>query len=108
MHTDRDETYYYKNRRDSYDFKERQHQRDLYLGQEVEHRHWPHPERAISIKETETSEESTISAYTDGSKSEEVVGVGAVLYNLSHTIASLKQKLANRCSNNQAELIGIY
>jgi hypothetical protein len=90
-----------------YEFKERQ-QRDPYLDHEVEHRHWPHPATAVSIKEIETTEESTISLYTDGSKSEEGVGAGAVLYSGSNVITSLKLKLADRCSNNQAELLAIY
>jgi hypothetical protein len=34
-----------------YESKERQHQRDLYLDHEVEHRHWPHPATAVSIRE---------------------------------------------------------
>jgi ribonuclease HI len=34
--------------------------------------------------------------------------VGAVVYNGSNTIASLKLKLADRCSNNQSELLAIY
>ena len=91
-----------------YRFKERQHQRDLYLDHEVEYRHWPHPATAVSIKEIETTEESTISAYTDGSKSEEGVGSGVVLYNGSNTIGRLKLKVADRCFNNQAELLAIY
>jgi hypothetical protein len=70
-----------------YEFKKRQNQRYLYLDQEVEHRHWPHPATAVSIKEIETTYESTISAYTDGSRSEEGVGAGAVLYYGSNTIA---------------------
>ena len=51
-----------------YGFKEKQNQLDSKRDLEVEYRHWPHPAVAISIKEIETNEETTISAYTDGSK----------------------------------------
>ena len=91
-----------------HEFKEWQPHREEYLDHDVEYRHWPHPATAVTIKEIDTPEESTISAYTDGSKSEEGVGAGVVIYYGSNTIASLKVKLGYRCSNNQAELLAIY
>lgn len=110
MHIDRDETVNIKIEEivKQYGFKERQHQLDSNRDHEVEYRYWPHPATAVSIKEIETNEEPTISAYTDGSKSEEGVGAGVVLYNGSNTMANMKLKLADRCSNNQAELLAIY
>ena len=53
-----------------HEFKERQPHREEYLDHEVEYRHWPHPATAVTIKEIDTPEESTVSAYTDGSKPE--------------------------------------
>ena len=57
-----------------HEFKGRQPQQEDHLDHEVEYRHWPHPATAVTIIEIDTPEESTIAAYTDGSKSE---GVGA-------------------------------
>ena len=78
-----------------HEFKGRQPQWEDHLDHEVEHRHWPHPATAVTIKEIDTPEESTIAAYTDGSKSEEGVGAGVVIYHGSNTIASLKLKLGD-------------
>ena len=59
-----------------HEFKGRQPQREYHLDYEVEYRHWPHPATAVTIKEIDAPEESTIAAYTDGSKSEKGVGAG--------------------------------
>jgi len=45
--------------------------------------------------------------YTDGSKQEQGVGSGTVIFKGSETIAKLQFKLDNRCSNNQAEQLAI-
>jgi ribonuclease HI len=74
----------------------------------VEHRHWPHPAKAVSIKEVETHKEATISAYTDGSKYQRGVGSGVVIFKGSDIIARQKLKLEDKCSNNQAEQIAIH
>ena len=73
----------------------------------IEYRLWPHPARAVTIKEIETQEEATISAYTDGSKFQTGVGSGVVIFKGSDVIARHKFKLSNSCSNNQAELLAI-
>ena len=46
--------------------------------------------------------------YTDGSKSEEGVGAEIVILYGCNTIVSLKLKLGDRCSINQADLLAIY
>jgi ribonuclease HI len=89
-----------------YEFKIRQHQ-DLYLDHKVQHCHWPHPAAAVPIHEIETTEESTISAYTDASKSEEGIGTGTVL-TMEVTQFLVLLKLKESCSNNQAEPLAIY
>jgi ribonuclease HI len=49
----------------------------------------------------------TIQAYTDGSKSETGVGSGIALFSSNTLIATMKYKLNEQCSNNQAEQIAI-
>jgi ribonuclease HI len=91
-----------------YIFKEKQHQQALNLDYDMEHRHWPHLAKAVSIKEVETQEEATISAYTDGSKTQRGVGSGVVIFKGSNIIARQKLKLEDRCSNNQVEQLAIH
>jgi hypothetical protein len=44
-----------------------------------------------------------IQAYTDGSKNEQGVGSGVVIFARKELAAQMKLKLDSRCSNNQAE-----
>ena len=74
----------------------------------MEHRQWPHLAKVVSIKEIDTHEEETISAYTEGSKYQRVVGSGVVIFKGSDIIARQKLKLEDRCSNNQAEQLAIH
>jgi hypothetical protein len=46
-----------------YTFRDKQQQQAINLDYDVEHRHWPHPAKVVSIKEIETHEEATISKY---------------------------------------------
>jgi len=69
----------------------------------VEHKHWPHPAKAVTIKEVENHEKATISAYTDGSKCQRGVGSGVLIFKGSDIIARQKLKLKDRCSKKQAE-----
>jgi len=74
---------------------------------DVEIKNWPHPAEVGTIHEVVGNEETSIQVYTDGSKQEQGVGSGAVLFKGSEMIAKLQFKLANRCSNNQAEQLAI-
>jgi ribonuclease HI len=89
-------------------FKEKQHQQVINLDYDVEHRHWPHPAKVVTIKEAETHEEATMSAYTDGSKYQRGVGSGVVIFKGSDIIARQKLKLEDRCWNNQTEQLAIH
>ena len=51
--------------------------------------------------------ETSIQVYTDGSKQEQGVVPGAVIFKGSEMIAKLQFKLDNWCSNNQAEQFAI-
>jgi ribonuclease HI len=50
---------------------------------------------------------STIQIFTDGSKSEQGVGAGIVIFKSGNLINSLKYRLNKRCTNNQAEQLAI-
>jgi len=51
--------------------------------------------------------EYTIEVYTDGSKSPSGVGTGTVILKNKDLMFQLRYKLAQRCSNNQAEQLAI-
>jgi hypothetical protein len=59
-----------------YTFRDMQQQQAMNLDQDVEYRHWPHLTKAISIEETQSHKEATISSYKAGSKYQEGVGSG--------------------------------
>ena len=59
-----------------YSYREKQQNQDMNIDYDVEYRLWPHPARTPTITETESHEEATISAYTDGSKNQRGVGSG--------------------------------
>jgi len=73
----------------------------------VEIQNWPHRAEVGTIHEMEGNEETSIQFYTDGSKQEQGVGSGAVIFKGSEMNAKLQFKLDNRCSNNQAEQLAI-
>ena len=66
-----------------------------------------HPAEVGTIHEVEGNEETSVQVYTDGSKQEQGLGSGAVIFKGSKMIAKLQIKLDNRCSNNQAEQLAI-
>ena len=49
-----------------------------------------------------------IEVYTDGSKSTSGVGCRIAIFINKHVTFQFKHKLAERCSNNQAEKLAIY
>jgi ribonuclease HI len=74
---------------------------------DMELKNWPHPADAAAIIEVKGSKDQTIQIYTDGSKNEQGVGAGVVIFSGNELITKLKYKLDNRCSNNQAEQLAI-
>jgi hypothetical protein len=72
-----------------------------------DYRKWTHPAEAIEIKEKWERIEHMIEVYTDGSNSENGVGSGIAPFIDKHLSFQLKYKLAERCSNNQAEQLVI-
>ena len=69
--------------------------------------YWQHPAETMTFFSAETKDTSTVQIYTDGSKSEKGVGAGITFYMSGDLIKSLKYKLNNRCTNNQAEQLAI-
>jgi ribonuclease HI len=77
------------------------------LDHEVEYKYWQHPADTVTIEEVVSDEEATLQAFTDGSKQEQGVGAGAVVFKGSELVAKVQVKLDNRCSNNQAVQLAI-
>jgi len=70
-------------------------------------KNWPHPADGAIIIEAEETKDSTVLAYTDGSKSELGVGSGMVIFIGNKIVTQIKSRLDSKCSNNQAEQIAI-
>jgi len=61
----------------------------------------------VEIIEVKEHDDKTIQIYTDGSRNEQGVGSGVVIFSGKELVTKLKYKLDNRCSNNQAEQLAI-
>jgi hypothetical protein len=90
-----------------YKIKQNLGHRDIEWDCDVEIQNWPHPAEVGTIHEVVGNEETSIQVYTNGSKQEQGIGSGAVIFKGSEMIAKLQFKLDNRCSNNQAEQLAI-
>jgi len=66
-----------------------------------------HPADAIEPTDKCERREYTIEIYTDGSKSSSGVGSGIAIFVNKHLKLQLTYKLAEKCSNNQAEQLAI-
>ena len=62
-----------------------------------------HPAETITFLTEDNEETSKIQIFTDGSKSEQGVGAGIVIFKSGNLINSLKYRLNKRSTNNQAE-----
>jgi hypothetical protein len=68
---------------------------------------WLHPVEMTTIIKDKNEDTSTIQIFTDGSKSEQGVGAGIAIFRSGIHTKSLKNRLNNRCTNNQAEQLAI-
>jgi ribonuclease HI len=71
------------------------------------YKRWPHPAKTMELKNKREDMHYQFEIYTDGSKSDKGVGSGVAIFvdgNLTH---QLRYKLAEKCSNNQAEQLAI-
>ena len=77
------------------------------FNKDVELKDWPHLANAVKITVVKDYKETTVQAYTDGSKYELGVESGAAVFIGKEIIAQIKLKLDSRCSNNKAEQLAI-
>ena len=70
-------------------------------------KYWHYPAEMITFLTEDNEETSTIQIFTDGSKSEQGVGAGIVIFKSGNLTNSLKYRLNKRCTNNQAEQLAI-
>ena len=68
---------------------------------------WPHPADIVKIHKKEESREYSLEIFTDGSKSDFGVGSGIAIFIDTRLAHQLQFKLAQCCSNNQAEQLAI-
>jgi len=73
----------------------------------MEKENWNHPVFHVKIIERNADSPHYIQAYTDGSKSEAGVGAGIAIYQDNNLTSTLKYRLSERRTNNQAEQIAI-
>ena len=78
------------------------------IDRELELKNWPHPADDVKIIEAKGYQDQTIQAYTDGSKNEHGFGSGVTIFVGKELAVQLKFKLADKCSNNQAEQLAIF
>ena len=70
-------------------------------------KYWHHPTETITFLREYNEETSTIQIFTDGSKSEQGVGAGVVMFSSGNHIKSLKFRFNKRCNNNHAEELAV-
>ena len=72
---------------------------------EIGKENWNHPAFHVKIIETDADKPHNIQAYTDIGKNEAGVGAGIAIYQDNNLTSTLKYRLSERCTNNQAEQI---
>jgi len=73
----------------------------------VEPKNRPHPAEVAAFKAGKEYGIETIQMYTDGSRNEQGFGAGVAMFSGNELVTTLKFRLDNRCSNNQAEQLAI-
>jgi hypothetical protein len=63
-----------------YSTKKRRSNILMELDHKVGYKYWPHPADTVTIEEVVSDKESTLQVFTDGSKQEQGVGAGAVVF----------------------------
>jgi len=73
----------------------------------VNHRRWAHPAKAIELKNKRDDMHYKLEICTDCSEPEKAVGSGVAIFVDGSLTHQLRYKLAEKCSNNQAEQLAI-
>jgi hypothetical protein len=81
-------------------------QDDLYDAP-LSYRIWPHPAKAIELHNKRDDMQYKMEIYTGGSKNEKGVGSGVAIFADGSLTHQLRYKLAEKCSNNQAQQLAI-
>jgi len=71
-------------------------------------KYWHHPAETIIFLTENNEATSTFQIFTDGSKPEQGVGAGIVIFRSGKLVKSLKYRLNKRCTNNQGEQLAIW
>jgi len=74
---------------------------------EMEVKNWIHPAKHITIIDSHEDSTQNIHVYTDGNKNEVGVGAGIAVFSGNRLKTTLKYRLHERCTNNQAEQMAI-
>jgi ribonuclease HI len=74
---------------------------------EVEPKNWPHPAEVAAFIVGKEYGNETIQIHTDGSRNELGFGAGVAMFSGNELVTTLKYRLDNKCSNNQAEQLAI-
>jgi hypothetical protein len=72
-----------------------------------DYRKWPHPVKGIELKDKRDDANYTIEIYMDGRKNEKGVGSGIAIFIDGSLTFQMRDKLADKCSNNQAKQLAI-
>jgi hypothetical protein len=80
---------------------------ELPFDRDTKIQHWLHPAFSMSILKEGNDEDSDLQIYTDGSKTIQGVGAGVAIFTRGTHTRSLKYRLHDRCTNNQAEQMAI-
>jgi hypothetical protein len=78
---------------------------DAHINRDMGVKHWQHPAETITILTEDNEETNSIQTFTDERKTEN--GVGAGIFESGHHTKSLKCRLNQRCTNNQAGQLAI-
>jgi hypothetical protein len=89
-----------------YHITQRENQDDLYDAP-MNYRRWPHPAKAIELKNKCEDMHYKLEIYTDGSIHDKGVRSGVAIFVDGSLTHQLRYKLAEKCSNNQVEQFAI-
>jgi hypothetical protein len=80
---------------------------DYLYDREMDIKNWIHPAKHITVIEGQADSTHYIQAYTDGNKKEEGVGSGIAAFAGGNLKTTLRYRLNEWCTNNQAEQMAI-
>ena len=73
----------------------------------IHYSQWNHPATTLETLRKREGQEYTVEIYTDGSNNSEGVGSGVAIFENNQLSLQLRYRLADECTNNQAEQMAI-